>query len=111
MKSRKYIILVFALLVVPAEMTAQNRIDKSQAMTVSASFFRSIGIATGQLLDIEEDYLNDTLCLYCVHYSNGYWTIISASEYEPPILAYGNGTDMTLQYSDNPGFQCFNKEI
>ena len=111
MKSRKYIILVFALLVVPAEMTAQNRIDKNQAVTVSTNFLRSIGLSTGQLLNIEEDYLNDTLCLYCVHYSNGNWTIVSASEYEPPILAYGNGTDMTLQYSDNPGFQCFNKEI
>ena len=111
MKSRKYIILVFALLVVPAEMTAQNRIDKNQAVTVSTNFLRSIGLSTGQLLNIEEDSLNDTLCLYCVHYSNGNWTIVSASEYERPVLAYGNGTDMTLQYSDNPGFQCFNKEI
>ena len=106
MKSRKYIILVFALLVVPAEMTAQNRIDKNQAVTVSTNFLRSIGLSTGQLLNIEEDYLNDTLCLYCVHYSNGNWTIVSASEYERPVLAYGNGTDMTLQYSDNPGFNA-----
>jgi len=50
MKSRKYIILVFALLVVPAEMTAQNRIDKNQAVTVSTNFLRSIGLSTGQLL-------------------------------------------------------------
>lgn len=106
MKSRKYIILVFALLVVPAEMTAQNRIDKNQAVTVSTNFLRSIGLSTGQLLNVEDDYLNDTLCLYCVHYSNGNWTIVSASEYERPVLAYGNGTDMTLQYSDNPGFNA-----
>ena len=106
MKDRKYIILLVALLFLPFETIAQKRIDKSQASIVSANFFRSAGVSVEQLVQIEEDYLNDTLCLYCMHYKDGRWAIVSASEQAYPVLAYGKDSNMTLLYSDNTEFNA-----
>ncbi len=106
MKNGKYFVFLVAILFLPVEMTAQKRIDINQAYVVSENFYRSIGISVEQLAYIEEDYLNDTLCLYCVHYSDGKWAIVSASERAFPVLAYGKDSNMTLLYSENAEFNA-----
>ena len=106
MKNGKYFVFLVAILFLPVEMTAQKRIDINQAYVVSENFYRSIGISVEQLAYIEEDYLNDTLCLYCMHYKDGRWAIISASEQAYPVLAFGKNPNMTLLYNDNTEFNA-----
>ena len=104
MRRLSFYIILATILFLPVELAAQERIDKSQAITVSDNYYRSVGIASEQIIEIEEDYLNDTLCLYCIHYSDGRWTIVSASKRAFPILALGEDSNMTLLNNDNPSF-------
>ena len=103
---KKITLILFLALLIPFRVLAQDRIDKNQASTVSTNYLRSIGITAEQISFIEEDYLNDTLCLYCIHYHNGRWTIVSASKVAYPVLATGENNDMSLLYNDNPVFNA-----
>lgn len=97
MKKIRYAQLLIALsMMCPLKSIAQERINSIQAFTVSANYLKSLGVEVGRAISIEEDYLNDTLCLYCVHYNDGRWTVVSASTRAYPVLATGVDFDMTL---------------